>query len=69
MSMKDHSLIKAGDVIKLNDKARAWTWDKMFVVDEVKSWGVVCHTQGHVEGIGLTESHYRAVWDEISNDK
>lgn len=51
--------IKAGDTILLNEKARAWTRDTVFRVDEVKAWGVIC-TAG--EG---TDIPYRATWEQI----
>ena len=52
--------IKPGDLIRLNQYAQPWTEERVFVVDEVHSWGVVCYA---LAGDGKT--YYQAVWDEI----
>lgn len=59
MELKD---LKVGDEIKLNDKARSWTKDLVFTIDEVASWGVKCRAT-----FGPGVAHYRALWDEIEN--
>lgn len=57
---KDKILI--GSKIKLNEKAREFTHDLTFIVDDVKSWGVRCHAE-----LGGAALHYNATWDEIEN--
>lgn len=37
--------IERGDRIELNNKAPRWTRGLVFVVDEVKLWGVVCFAE------------------------
>lgn len=56
--------LKVGDSIELNDKAREWTQGKTFVVDEIRSWGVICLIK---EGeLGEMRTFYHATWDQIA---
>ena len=61
--------LKPGDEITLNGRAREWTQGKTFVVEEVKSWGVVCWSHASPdEAVLVKESgraFYPATWDEI----
>jgi len=64
-----NKLPNKGDVIRLNDKAREWTHDKVFTIDEVKHWGVICYwnTDPGVSPPGT--AFYRATWDQIEEVK
>lgn len=53
-------MIETGDIIKLNQKVPMWAKDKAFIVDSVRSWGVVCYTRT-TQG----ELYLRAKWEHI----
>jgi len=68
MALPLEDLLKPGDRIYLNCRAREWTRGKVFTVDEVKRWGVDCWTKEPSDAhrtIERGEYRYPATWDEI----
>jgi hypothetical protein len=67
---------KRGDRIRLNERAREWTRDRVFTVDAVRPFGVRCYVAventADLPGVhfyvggSLPEAHYMAMWDEIA---
>ena len=62
--------LEVGDRIRLNSRAREWTHGKIFTVDEVKRWGVICWARANAEDavhvlVDSDRAFYRANWDEI----
>jgi hypothetical protein len=60
-----------GARIRLNEKARQWTFGLIFTVEDVRGWGVICYAQPDAQPentVALKDSdrvQYRAAWDEI----
>jgi hypothetical protein len=52
--------LKPGDKIRLNENAREWTRGKVFTVEVVPGFGVLCF-----EAVGNAHAFYRAAWHEI----
>jgi hypothetical protein len=70
MAAQEPIQLKRGDRIRLNAKAREWTREKVFFVEEVRGWGVICWAQvKEGEAVVIRDSDvafYRAAWDEIA---
>lgn len=52
---------KTGDVFRLNHKAHRILGGRIMIIDEVKNWGVTCHTKGCEIGT----AHYRCAFDDM----
>jgi len=67
-SLAGFDLVK-GQRIRLNDRARTWTYDLIFNIEEWRPFGVICSTIDGPRGVHRLEdgrAMYLATWDQIS---
>lgn len=65
--------LEKGTHIRLNEEARGWTRDRVFIVEEVKLKGVICSTEASdlpiyvsVASHEPTRARYWAPWAQIA---